>query len=211
MMDWPLLRRVHNVWEVSQSFPSLSASPLLACVSYNSWRQSLSPSIIFPSYIRQCPPNFKMQPLIRQSIIYCKIGILFSDEYKNIFWFWSILRFDWLSTERSIHLRFLQKIQTYFSNEIHFPFLGPCCSVIWREQELIKENIVNMKESTHLMPSYYVSSSWCKIRDDCFRVTGTGNGHGWRKHMSDHMLLLKYLQNTEECVNAMQMSALPWN
>ena len=67
-----------------------------------------------------------------------------------------------------------------------------------------------MKESTHLMPSYYVSSSWCKIRDDCFRVTGTGNGHGWRKHMSDHMLLLKYLQNTEECVNAMQMSALPW-
>ena len=32
MMDWPLLRRVHVVWEVSQSFPSLSASPLLACL-----------------------------------------------------------------------------------------------------------------------------------------------------------------------------------
>ena len=74
-----------------------------------------------------------MQPLIRQSIIYCKIGILFSDEYKNFFWFWSILKFDWLSTERSIHLRFFAKNPNIFFklNSFSFSWAMLFCYLTW--------------------------------------------------------------------------------
>ena len=125
---------------------------------------------MFPSYIRQCPLHFKMQPLIRQSIIYCKIGILFSDEYKTFFWFWSILRFDWLSTERSIHLRFFAKKSKHiFQIKFICLFLG------------------------HVVLSFDVNKSWSKKTSQTWK-----NPHVWCRRIMSAAAGAKYEMTVSE-------------